>query len=259
MGDRTPAPRIDGFTDLVAIGSGGFSVVYAATQTSLTRRVAIKVLNMTDGDARQFEREARVFGILAGMPNIVQAHQIVTTSDGRPGLVMTLMESSLSERLSRTEAIPLTLIRTWSNQLATALHRAHQVGIFHRDVKPQNVLLSRFGDAHLADFGIATLPSLSPGTETIQSLSPPYAPPERFTGDNSSPVEGDIYSLGSTTYCAITGRAPFGTTDEGGIAGLTSRVTSQRAPAHPRLPEAVHRALLRAMAKYPGSSRLEGE
>lgn len=251
MASRYAPPHIDGFTNLVEIGSGGFSIVYAATQTSLARRVAIKVLNVTDGSTHQFEREATAFGILSAMPNIVQAHQIVITSDNRPGLVMTLMESSLSERVARTSAIPLLKIKVWFQQLATALHRAHQVGIFHRDVKPQNVLLSRFDDAFLADFGIAALPSVTPGTGTLQSLSPPYAPPERFTGAGSPPVQGDIYSLGSTAYCAITGQAPFGTADQGGIAGLTHRVTQLPVPTHPRLPVPVHHVLGRAMAKNP--------
>lgn len=248
---NTTIPAVEGYSDLVEIGRGGFSTVYAATQRDFDRRVALKVLDFSGVEARQIEREARAIGRIADLPNVVQAHQVTTTADGRPVLVMALMPSSLGRVIRTSGHVAPNDVARWAAQLTRALSAAHELDVFHRDIKPENVLISSYGDAHLADFGIAAVSSLQAGTATVQSLSPAHAPPERLAGDPGLDRSGDIYSLASTIYTALTGAAPFGTTTEGGVYGLMERVMNEPLPSNALVEPGVHRILSRAMAKDP--------
>lgn len=223
-------PVIDGFSDLRSIGRGGFSVVYSATQAGIERRVAIKVLDLGDADHHRFERECRTLGSLSGVRGIVPVLQAAYTSTGQPCIVMQLMDGgSLANQLHDTG--PLSVDEALANGVvvADALQRAHTAKVFHRDIKPENVLFHD-GEAAVADFGIALVEDLESRSQTIESISPPHAPPERFLDNSSDPVLGDVYSLGSTLYAALAGRPPFGTAAEGGMAGLIDRVTRQPLP-----------------------------
>jgi serine/threonine protein kinase len=100
--EDSDVPLIEGFVDLVQVGQGGFSVVYAADEIAFTRRVAVKVLNFTGDEARRLEREARALGFLSDIPNIVQVFQITHTSDGRSVLVMALMQEPITREPRRS-------------------------------------------------------------------------------------------------------------------------------------------------------------
>ena len=246
-------PEIEGFTDLVEIGRGGFSVVFAATETTFARRVAVKVINATGSEARRFEREALALGALTDISHVVQAHSVAFTADGRPALVMPLMPQSLSGILREYRACTVDQVVVWAGQIATALDHAHARGIAHRDIKPENILVSAAGDACLADFGIATFEDMATATVTSLSLSPTHAPPERFTGIGDVGNAGDIYSFASTLYTALAGYPPFGTTSEGGTLGLLTRVANDPVPPIPDVALEMLNVLNLGLSKDPSA------
>lgn len=224
------APAIEGFADLVEIGRGGFSVVYAATELAFQRRVAIKVLQGGADETRRLHRESLALGALSGIPHVITPYSIVRTTDGRPALVLPLFPRSLASTLRGGSRPAVDDVLRWGTQIATALDAAHARSIHHRDIKPENVLISDAGDAYLADFGIAAVDGLDAATVTVASLSPQHAPPERFLDQDVDPAAGDRYSLASTTYTALSGHAPFGSAAKGGVLGLMNRVANDAVP-----------------------------
>lgn len=248
-----PVPKVEGFVDLVLIGSGGSSSVYSATQEALQRRVALKVLHDLGDQSRRLERESKALVALTGTPHVVEVHDVVHTADGHSVLVMPLLSESLANRVRTAGPQPLDRVVRWAAQLAEGLGAAHRRGIAHRDIKPENVLLSADDEAFLVDFGIAGIEEMETGTITIASISPPHAPPERFTDDAVDEQAGDIYSLASTLYFALTGHTAFGTMSEGGSLGLMRRITSDPVPVAPGTPPQVSAVIARAMSKQPAA------
>ncbi len=188
------------------VGAGGFATVYEAVDLQLGRRVAVKVFGAHLSAERmreQFEREASAAAALSDHPNIVTIHQSGITDDGRPYLTMTLMASSLGS----VTALPAEQVVSVGIKIASALGSAHEEGIVHGDVKPDNILLNRFGEPALADFGIATI-SDAGRSNGPQSFSAMYAAPE-VIDDRPASEGSDIYSLGSTLYALLAGREPF--------------------------------------------------
>lgn len=249
-------PTVEGFTDLRLLGHGGFSSVYEATDEVLHRKVALKVIKTEAIDDRRFRKECRILASLSGVEGIVSVFQAAITADGRPVIVMHMYRGgTLAERirtkgpLGAAEGVKLGAV------LAAALGTAHREQIFHRDIKPSNVLFDDLGAPAISDFGIAISSGVGVSSETLGSLSPPHAPPERFGDDfNTDPVAGDVYSLGSTLYYAIAGRCPFGTAaDEGGLAALMERVATVELPPIERddISTELNAVIYKAMAKEP--------
>lgn len=251
------SPGIAGYTGFKTIGRGGFSVVYSAEQLDLGRRVAIKVLNLDAGDEstrRRFLRECRAVGKLAGIRGIAAVHTSAFTDDGRPCIVMEHMDrGSLEQYVQSNGPLDARPAVDAARVLATALDAAHERGVIHRDIKPGNVLISATGDVALADFGISVIDDLRASTQTEESLSPPHAPPESFTGNQQIGPPVDIYSLGSTLFYSLTGRPPFGTAAEGGLRGLMERVLRDPVPSLGRndVPAGFEDLLRDMMAKDP--------
>ncbi len=244
---------VEGYRIVEAIGVGGFSVVYRAEQLGFGREVALKVFNVNGSEARRVEREAVALGVLSDVPNVVPVHHIAATADGRPVIVMALMDRSLGEAV-RTGGIELDDARLcqWLTEVSSALDAAHGRKIFHRDIKPENVLLDANGVAYLADFGIAGVDTMESSTTTSFSFSPPYASPERLTGEEVDVAASDIYSLGATFFALLCGQAPFGTSTDGGVHGLISRVVTQPLARATGIPEPVQRVFDRVLSKVPG-------
>lgn len=247
-------PTIEGFRDLAFVGRGGFSTVYSATQEGIERRVAIKVLDVGMSDHDRFLRECRTLGALSEIDGIVGVLHATFTSAGQPCIVMQLMGGgSLGQVLRENGPLPVHRVVETAVRLCDALQLAHDQRVFHRDIKPENVLFSSRGNAAIADFGIAMVDGVEARSQTIESISPPHAPPERFSDAPSDPIRGDVYSLASTVYTALAGTPPFGTAADGGLAGLITRITTWPVPplTGPAIDPAFVSILSRAMSKDP--------
>lgn len=246
---------IPGYRELRQVGRGGFSVVYRAHQEQLDRMVALKVLSVEFIDAqvrRRFLREVHLTSRLTGHPNVVTVLDSGMTGSGRPYIAMEYFErGSLRDRLSAEGALPLPEVLRIGVKIAGALGAAHQEGVLHRDVKPQNILVSRYGEPALADFGTARLTAALDVSSRTEALTPYHAAPEVLEGKAPSPA-CDVYSLGSTLYQLLSGRAPY-QTDDGGIAALLLRLLNEDPPpiTRPDVPARVVELLRRAMAKAP--------
>ncbi len=198
------------------IGQGATGCVYAATQTSMGRDVAIKVLfPQWCDDRRARERFQRESVVLAKLdhPNVVRAIDAGHHA-GLYYLVMELVDGeSLAERLRREGPLGETRSLRIVRQIASAIGHAHRHGVVHRDVKPANVLLGRDGHAKLADLGLAKMlwtgldtPPDSPSSSV--GGTPAYMSPEQLRGD-AVDVRSDLYSLGLTFYECLTGQPAF--------------------------------------------------
>jgi len=248
--------QIAGYVDLERIGEGGFSVVYRATEEHLARTVALKVLALAAVDERalqRFQRECLMLGRLTGHPSIVTVFGTGTTEAGRPYIAMEYFErGSLRDRLAREGPLAVGDVLHVGVRIAGALAAAHRMGILHRDVKPQNILVSRYGEPALADFGIATLADLVEATARSDALTPYHAAPEILEGRPPTPAS-DVYSLGSTLYQLLAGRPAHQQEAEGAIGPLLLRVLNEEPPdiAHPDVTPSVMAVIRQAMARRP--------
>lgn len=215
--DPTPTQsgpaQVAGYTDLVEVGRGGDSIVYRAHQGSVGRDVAIKVIHVTDAaTVARFRRELSITVTLGRQhPNIVNVLDTTTTAAGEPCLVMDFHDlGTLHERLRGHGPLPVSEVVAAGTAVADALAFAHSSGVLHRDVKPQNILLLPTSYV-LSDFGIARM-SDAGHTATMDRFSYRHASPQVL--DGGEPTEADdVWSLGSTLFTLLDGRAPFASLD----------------------------------------------
>ncbi|MDV7355992.1 protein kinase [Rhodococcus oxybenzonivorans] len=247
--------RAAGFEYADEIGRGGFGAVYRCRQDSLDRTVAVKVLTseLDSDNLDRFFREQRAMGRLTGHPHIVNVLHVGMTDSGRPFIVMPYNPQSSLQALIRREG-PLS----WRDALrlgvkmAGALETAHHFGILHRDVKPGNILLTEYNEPQLADFGIA---HISGGFETATGIvtgSPAFTAPEVLTGRPPTP-KSDIYGLGATLFCAVTGHAAFERRSGEALVAQFLRITTQPVPnlREEGIPDDLCALLERAMSANP--------
>lgn len=224
---------LTGFEEIEHVGSGGFGVVYRARQLEFNRTVAVKVLGafaQTPESRRRFERECQATGAVSDHPHIVTLFGSGISAEGRPYLVMEYMPGgSMADRLTASGLIEWQEVGQIGVKLSGALETAHRAGILHRDIKPENVLLSAYGEPCLGDFGIARIQD---GTETrsgVVTASLAHAAPEVLEGGRPSP-SSDVYSLASTLYGLLLGRAPFRRPTDEGFQALVVRIATQPPP-----------------------------
>jgi hypothetical protein len=253
---ETGPPRIPGVERLQPIARGGHSVVYRGWQADLGRDVAVKVLTSSlegGADDAQWRREITAMGRLSDHPNIVAAYTGGVTDDGRPYLVMPhLPEGSLGDRVRRSGPLPPAEVAALGAQLAGALAAAHDAGVLHRDVKPDNVMLSAYGQPQLTDFGIARLlDATTTMTRTIHATVA-YAAPEVLLGQPAT-AAADVYGLGATLHACLAGAPPFPSTEHDNVVSLVSRITTQPPPDLRPLgvPDALASVIEHALAKRP--------
>jgi len=203
--------RIEGLSDLTPGGSGGFSQVFRAIQTRYERVVAAKVLNFrleAEGDRERFESECRAMGQLSDHPHIVPLYSTTYTDEGYPVIIMEYFAGGTLADRSRRGISEVEVISS-GVKIASALHCAHDRGVIHRDVKPQNVLMSRFSEPALTDFGISAIVQQKVGVGKSTGLTLAYAAPEALDGETSTLT--DVYSLAATLYTALAKQRPFDT------------------------------------------------
>jgi serine/threonine protein kinase len=172
------------------------------------REVAVKVENRTlenDKEERRFLREARAAGRMSSHPHVVDLFDVGVTSDGHPYMIMELCDGSYADRL-RSDPLGPVEARYVGARIADALADAHSLGVLHRDVKPANILITRFREPALADFGLALFAETRELSYTLE-LTPAYAAPEMFRHERPVPAS-DVYGLCATLYALMSGRPP---------------------------------------------------
>ncbi len=246
------------------IGAGGMARVYLAQERHPPRQVAIKVMNpevSTPTFRERFIREVEVTSKLTH-PNIVPilaADECLFVPDGPDGLcyyVMPYVEGeSLRARLGRDKTLGLHDALHITFQVAEGLSYAHAHGVIHRDVKPENVLLSG-NSALVADFGIARAVSAA-GVPTLTDVgqpvgSPAYMSPEQLAGSRAIDGRTDVYSLACVLYEMLVGEPPLLDVAEGSAPGRAALETGLRAQgASPRTARLIKEAMSRALAAQP--------
>ncbi len=246
---------VPGVTHAVEIGRGAFGTVYRAYQPDFDRTIAVKVLAtpIANQQARtSFERECKTIGRVQGHPNIITVHAGGVSTFGYPYLIMAYVAGgSLGRRLDR-EALPWQEAVRIGDKMAGALAFAHQQDVLHRDIKPDNILLSPEGEPLLADFGIARHIAATQ-TAGPATLTPAYAAPEVILGRPAT-SRSDIYSLGATLFALMAGEPAFVLTLEDEMPAFMYRVCNDPVPDRLRqqgIPDDVCRAVEVAMAKDP--------
>ena len=254
-----PATRFDNgciigdFIIQSRIGAGAAGTVFLAQQISLEREVALKVLshkNMTEKGVTTFLNEARAAAKLSHV-NLVQAYA-VGEDDGYSYMAMTYIKGeTLKSRLKREKRIPIDEALHIVQQVAEALYYAwNESRLIHRDVKPDNIMLTDDGIAKLTDLGLAM--NQKDWSEDMDiSGSPSYMSPEQFAGEPLD-TRSDIYSLGVTLYQMITGSLPFRAVS---ISTLANQHFNQKPEPPerfvPGLPSTVSALIRKMMAKKP--------
>ncbi|MEN3356464.1 MAG: hypothetical protein V7637_446 [Mycobacteriales bacterium] len=245
--------KVPGYRDLRPLARGGFSLVYRAHQEALGRQVALKVVTVAvdEGVRRRFLREVALTSRLTGHPNVVTTLDTGLARSGRPYLAMDLYErGSLMDRLAAQGRLPAVEVARIGARIGSALHAAHRVGVVHRDVKPSNILISRYGEPVLSDFGVACLLDDQMSATVAGTFTLRHAAPELVDGGQPTPA-CDVYALGSTMYELLAGRPAFGGRGMAMAALLQQILTTAPAELHcPELPPLVD-VIGRAMAKRP--------
>jgi serine/threonine protein kinase len=245
---------IGNYDQLELIAEGGMGAIYKGRQRDTGQVVAIKVMprHLASNPVllRRFQQEFQAARQL-DHPNVVKAIEL-SKEDSMPYLVMEYVEGeSLGARLDRdgrmahAEAVRLIV------QVAQGLHRAHKQGLVHRDVKPDNILITRDGTAKLTDLGLVKTTDADLNlTKTGRGLGTPhFMAPEQFRDAKNADARCDIYSLGATLYQMVTGELPF--RSNGPLDAWMKKIHNELVP--PRqlvadLPERTEWAILRAMA-----------
>ncbi len=247
---------IEGISDAVRIGAGGYGTVYRARQEAFDRTVAVKVLRAPAFDEdvrRRFDRECRAVGSLSGHPHIVAVHASGVAESGLCYLVMEYLPGgTLAQRLTAHGPLLAHEVAAIGVKLAGALATAHAAGVLHRDLKPENVLVSAYGEPQLVDFGVAHVEGVSATQSGSITGTLAHAAPEVLSGEGGHEA-ADVYSLASTLYALLAGQAPFVRPGEVAFFPLMARVLTEPPPdlRARGVPAPLWQTLEQALAKDP--------
>jgi serine/threonine protein kinase len=249
----TPGTEVGGYRVEGLLGRGGMGIVYEATQHSLGRRVALKLLaaelSLDQSFRRRFQREGR---LQAGLDHahIVPIYEAGELEDHGLFIAMRLVRGATLKQLVRAGELDGERLVTILRPVADALDTAHEAGLVHRDIKPQNILVGRRDHAYLADFGLTRAPGDTAFTKTGQFVGTlDYIAPEQIRGEQPTPAS-DLYSFAAVAYECLTGSVPFPRPNEASV--LFAHMSdppprpSERAPG---LPSAVDDVIATGMGK----------
>jgi serine/threonine protein kinase len=246
---------------IAQIGEGGMGIVYRAHDEVLHRDVAVKVVNKRAGvDAsvsQNLLHEARASSSLAH-PNICTIYEVGET-EGNLYIVMELVEGLSLDAMSRDEGLPAESVLRYGIQIASALARAHDKGIVHRDLKAANIVITPDGVAKVLDFGLAirvgtqVFEAATRSLEMTQSASSvsgtlPYMPPEVLRGE-AADYRSDLWALGVVLYEAASGSLPFEGRTSFDIASAIMRESPK--PLGPPVPPGLWAIIQRCLTKEP--------
>lgn len=238
---------------LERVGAGASGDVYRAWDLALQREVALKLLRPREG-AQQGDllEEARALARVRD-PHVVTVHG-AGEHDGRVGLWMEFLHGpTLEDEIARRGALPADEVARLGAQLARAVEAVHAAGALHRDVKPANVILERDGRAVLMDFGLGQRQGGSRSDPAPFSGTPMYMSPQRLAGAPATAAD-DVYALGGTLRCAVTGSPPFPARTLEELRVLAAAGPPERLRVlRPDVPEALARAIEHAMDPRPAA------
>ncbi len=250
-------PALEGYQLLEKIGEGGMGTVYKARDQRAGELVAVKLIYPSDHGAstavQRFEQEFRA-ALQLDHPNIVKVRDFGCTKNAH-FMVMELVDGvSLAKHIAERGRLPEPEAVGLIVQAATALHYVHQKKLVHRDVKPDNLLLTKQGKVKLTDLGLVkVLDEQANLTRPNSGLGTPnYTAPEQFNDAKNADARCDIYSLGATLYTAVTGEVPFGAATPLNV--LKKKLSCDLAPARSLVPgrsERLCAAITRAMNLDP--------
>ena len=250
-----PGTTLAGFRIERTIGSGGMGIVYQATQLSLGRQVALKVLAPFVTNDPEFRERFRREGVLQAAvenPHVVTVYEAGESPEGLYIAMRLIRGENLKQRLLGGGLDPAAALEI-AAQIGSALDTAHDAGIIHRDVKPQNILLEESTDkAYLADFGLTKASGQSSLTRTHGYLgSLDYVAPEQLRSEPLT-ASSDIYALGAVLFEALSGQVPFPRDTEAAI--MYAHVWDPPPPLSSFRPELAELddVLLRSLSKEPG-------
>ncbi len=258
ISDTSDTPTQLGNYDVLAkIAEGGMGTVYKARHRFTGEVVAVKVIspgtNRSPVILQRFEQEFRAAKVL-DHPNVVRAIEYCG-SGPHPFLVMEFVDGeSIGQRVEREGAIPEAEAVRLTAQVCDGLQRAHKQGLVHRDVKPDNILVTREGVAKLTDMGLVKEVDGDLNlTKTGKGLGTPhYMAPEQFRNAKGVDVRGDIYSIGATLYAMVTGTVPFANSNP--LDCWMRKIKNEFPPPkelNPALSDRVDWAIRRAMSAEP--------
>lgn len=244
--------KIGRYEIISELGRGGMATVYRAHDPRFGRDVAIKVLpqsfTQNPNLVARFEREAQTIAAL-DHPAIVPVYDF-GEQEGQRYLVMRLMTGGSLKARIRANPFTVEQILPILRRVGAALVHAHQQGVVHRDLKPDNILFDQYEDAYLADFGIAHLSRSSMTITGARIGTPTYMSPEQLTGEVALDGRSDIYSLGIVLFEMLTGNPPFRADTP---AQVMMKHVSEPVPhildLKPDLPAEVEAIISRALAK----------
>lgn len=264
MEDRLTGTVLSGRYKIIGlVGTGGMAKVYKAEDTLENRLVAIKMLRDeyigNDEFRKRFLNESRAITMLVHR-NIVDVFD-VNFDENCPYIVMELIEGiTLKEYMSKKSPLPIKEALLYCGQILSALRHAHERGVVHRDIKPQNIMLLSDGVVKVTDFGIAQVSNFETVTHDSSAVgSVHYVSPEQAKG-RVADDRSDIYSTGVMLYEMVTGSLPF--TGENPVSVALKQV--QEEPKRPRqinpkIPVGLEQIIMRAMRKKPDERYLNAK